>query len=133
MSKLQDKLIPLAEKAGMETDGEFFWVPQVGVHDPRYKEPGLVPDMLPGADGTLSPEECWTVLGWLAKASWHAATDSYENSGSFVDGKWERVAPPIFQGYAIELEQLDTGETIHSGKHDTLTKALVAAVLELPL
>ena len=117
-TNLQEQLVRLASAAGVVTDEEFFWVPDTsGTHDPRFKEPGLVPDMLPGASGQLSSSEVGLVESWLHAAGY------------------------MIQSWAIELDSGKTGVAYQATTDtdqsvvtaDTLHAALTAAVMQLEL
>ncbi len=106
---LSTQLKLLAEKAGVKTG--------MDVNVPTYAF-GEVPIWvdLPGLDGTLIWAEVAVVLGWLAKAGY------WVNIGEDHDGK-------ILIQFAREDEAKFPSD--HVG--DTLSEALVAAVLALPL
>ncbi len=94
------------------SDDEFFYVPQAGPHDPRFNTAGLVPDVLPGANGSLEGE-CEVVLGWLLKAGYEVILPAYQN----LD-----ISTVILQRRAVGVSK-DAGP---------LHEALAAAVKALP-
>lgn len=115
-NELQMKL--LAEKAGEKTG--------IDVNVPTYAEErdagnGVTQTIwhdLPGLDGTLTNNECWTVLGWLLEA---------EFSVSFIqDDDTEQ--------HDLLIHRLgEYSSIVNVPVYSTPNEALVAAVLALPL
>ena len=117
-SELQAALIPLAEKAGERLWQDHGMCPKGHDVDNCTKNWIVFPagSRVPGADGTLTDAECWTVLGWLAKAGY--MFQMFIVTGGNIDGQ-----------FSVTLTSEHSGSAVNSA--DTLNAALAAAVLAL--